>query len=237
MSGTTLERARAAGRGCAVGGLLVSTLWGCFPTPQSARIEPGLRIDASAVRIADQDRDEHAEGTDYLTTVGLVYGFGERIEIGVPVGYYFEDGLRRSSSRFDNARTVVVMPYFKAALLPSESKHRVAISAQTSWVLISNVGVHYSRDLGSWEPQAGLTWILSPGPAGDSPAVTRYQQAGQLLLAPTIGASWPLQGRPTLQAGLLINSYREGAVYGDFGQPTVRRTLLDLVVGFRVSVH
>lgn len=39
-----------------------------------------------------------------------------------------------------------------------------------------------------------------------------------------------------LGVDLLINRYQEGAVWGDFGQPTVPRTLVDLFVGIRVGV-
>lgn len=214
----------------------VVTLLGCFPTPRSPRIDPGLRLSASAVRLADQTRNERLQRTDYLAAIEVSYGFGDRLELGVPLGLYWEDGLGRTEARGEETRTLVLLPYLKLALLPTDSKTHLAASLQAAWFLPANVGIHVGRDLGSWEPYVGLTWIASGGPAGDDPVVTRYQEASQLMFAPKLGATWLGPGRPQLEAGWLVNHYREGAVYGDFGQPTQRRTLVDFFLGLRLGI-
>lgn len=210
-------------------------LTGCLPTPQSARIDPGPRLAFSAVRLSDQHRDGRDQRTDYLTTVEFSYGVGHRYEIGLPLGLYSEGGVAGRSGD----RTFVLLPYAKLALLPDASRHHLAATMQFAYLAFvpANVGLHYSRDLGSWEPQVGLTWIPSSGPAGDSPLVTRYQQAGQLMLVPAIGITWPGAVQPMVQTGLLINRYEEGAAYGDFGQPARSRTLVDLFVSLQLTLR
>jgi hypothetical protein len=42
---------------------------------------------------------------------------------------------------------------------------------------------------------------------------------------------------PALEAGVLINHYQEGAVPGDFGQPTTPRTLVDFFVTARKVIR
>lgn len=102
-----------------------------------------------------------------------------------------------------------------------------------AWFLPANVGLRYGRDFGAWEPHAGVSVIFSGGPAGDDPVVTRYQENGQMLLALAIGATWSSAG---IELGVLRNNYEEGAVYGDFGQPTRARTLYDVFVGARLRI-
>lgn len=212
-----------------------ASLAGCFPTPQSPRIDPGLNVSFAAVRLSDQTRDGESQGTDYMLTVAPQYGVGTRVEVGVPVGFYLEEGLGGRPGPGGGDREIVVMPYAKLALLPDSSRTHVAATFQAVGFMPSSVGLYVGRDLGSWEPHAGLAYIVSAGPAGDSPVVTRYQQKGQVLLAPTVGVTWLRDGRPMLGMGLLINRCEEGAVYGDFGQPTVQRTLVDLFVLVRVG--
>jgi hypothetical protein len=78
--------------------------------------------------------------------------------------------------------------------------------------------------------------MASGGPAGDDPFITRFQQKGQLLLVLSAGAQSHRPGLPAIEAGVLIDHYQEGAVYGDFGQPTTSRTLVDFFVTARVRV-
>jgi hypothetical protein len=210
---------------------------GCFPTFQSARIEPGFRIDASMVVLGDQQRSGEAQGIDGMLTVAPVYGFGERLELGLPVGIYWEEGIgRRGYATGTQSQNLVVLPYAKLALHEPTARDHLALIVQASGFLPGNIGVRYGRDLGKWEPQVGLTWIISGGPAGDDPVITRYQELDQSLFAASIGATWRGHGRPSIEVGVLRNSYREGAVYGDFGQETVPRTLYDLFVGIRAGL-
>ena len=208
--------------------LLVLLLTACFPTMQTARIDPGLHLDAGVTRLGDQVRNGEPQGDDYLAYLAPSIGIGDRVEVGLPVGFYHQDGL--------DDRYALLMPYLKLALLPPASRDHLAVVAQGWLVLPANLGVVYGRDLGSWEPQMRVSWIFSGGPAGDDPFVTRYQEAGQSMVALAVGASWPTAGRPMVEVGLLRNRYREGARFGDFGQPTTPRTLYDLFVGVRVGV-
>ena len=118
-------------------------------------------------------------------------------------------------------------------MLPSGASDHLAAVLQGAWFAPANIGLRYGHDFGTWEPHAGLSLIFSGGPAGDDPFVTRYQEKGQLLLAFAVGATWSALG---VEVGVLRNRYEEGAVYGDFGQPTTTRTLYDLFVGGRVRM-
>lgn len=207
---------------------LTLALGACFPTMQTARIDPGLHLDAGVTWLGDQVRNDEAQGDDLLAYLAPSIGFGDRVEVGFPVGFYYEEG---ASDRY-----ALLMPYLKLAMLPTESKDRLAVVAQGWLALPANLGLVWARPKGSWEPQLRLSWVFSGGPAGDDPLVTRYQESGQSMVALAVGASWPVAGRPMVEVGLLRNHHREGARYGDFGQPTTPRTLYDLFVGFRVGV-
>lgn len=212
-------------------------LSGCFPTFQTARVEPGFRLDAGLVVLADQQRNGEPQGTDGLLTVAPVYGFGERLELGLPVGVYWEEGIGRSGyGTGTQSRNFVILPYAKFALLEPRARDHLALIFQGAGILPGNLGLRYGRDLGSWEPQIGLTWIISGGPAGDDPVITRYQESNQSLVVASLGATWRGPGRPSVEVGVLRNSYREGAVFGDFGQETTPRTLYDLFMGIRVGL-
>jgi hypothetical protein len=216
----------------------------CFPTMQTARIDPGFHLDGSVVVLGDQERNGEPQGTDIVAAIGPSYGFGDRFEVGVPVGLYLEEGLESLGSDWESEfgtspRQFVLWPYLKTALLPRGSRDHLALHVQGAWLVPANVGLRYGHDLGSWEPHAGITVIFSGGAAGDDPFVTRYQEEGQFLLALSAGASFDAPGRPAVEVGLLRNHYNEGAVYGDFGQPLTPRTLYDLYVGarFRLFRH
>ncbi len=219
----------------------VVVLTACFPTFQSPRVDPGFHGDVGITYIGDQVRNGEQQGPDLMVYLAPAFGFGDRVELGVPVGLYLEEGLEGLSGDgfeaiSESPRTVVVWPYAKIALLPSRASDHLALILQGAWFTFANVGLRYGRDLGAWEPHAGASVIFSGGPAGDDPFVTRYQEKGQLLLAFAIGATWEVAGRPGIEVGLLRNHYEEGAVYGDFGQPTTPRTLYDLFIGARFRV-
>ncbi len=215
--------------------LLAAMLGGCFPTFQAARIDPGFHLDAGAVAVHDQVRDSQPQGPDYLGYVAPSFGFHDRLEFGIPVGIYLQNGFEPASEHGLSGSQFVLMPYLKSALLAPGRDH-LALSVQTAWIAPANVGLEYGRDMGSWEPQVSGTVIFSGGPAGDDPLVPRYQESGQFTLALAIGATWKVAGRPAVEIGLLRNHYREGAVFGDFGQPTTPRTLYDVFVGMKIGV-
>lgn len=226
------------GRASALPTVATLLLAGCFPTMQTARIDPGFHVDGAVIVLGDQMRNGESQGNDIVAAVGPSYGFGDRIEIGLPVGLYLEEGLASlgsdAESEFGQSpRQLVLWPYVKAALLPRGAHDHLALHVQGAWLAPANVGLRYGRDLGGWEPHAGLTVIFSGGPAGDDPYVTRYQESGQFLLALSAGVSFDAPGRPAVEVGVLRNHYDEGAVYGDFGQPLTPRTLYDLYVGAR----
>ncbi len=216
--------------------ILATVVAGCFPTFQAARIDPGLHLDAGVAAIHDQVRDSQSQGPDYIGYLSPSFGFGDRLEIGVPVGAYLQNGFESQSSHGIRNSNPVVMPYIKAALLPTGRDHLALTIQNTALALPANIGLQYGTDLGSWEPQVGATVIFSGGPAGDDPLVTRYQESGQFLLALSVGATWKGPERPALEIGVLRNHYRDGAVYGDFGQPTTPRTQYDLFVQFRIGI-
>lgn len=218
-------------------GVAVLCASACFPTFQAARVEPGFRLDAGLVVLTDQERNGTPQGTDGLLTLAPVYGFGERLEVGLPVGVYWEEGLGQGGyGSGTQSQNLVVLPYAKLALLDAGSPHHLSLSLQAAGILPGNIGLRYGRDMGKWEPQVGLTWIFSGGPAGDDPIITRYQEKDQSLLSASVGATWDGRGRPSIEVGVLRNRYREGAVYGDFGQETVVRTLYDLFLGLRIGL-
>ena len=208
----------------------------CFPTFQSARVEPGLRVDAGATIIADQPRNSVEQGDDYFVHAGPAYGFGSLVEIGVPLGVYFEDGLSKDGREIGaGSRQFIPMPYIKVGMLGPAGRDHLAFIMQAAYFVPANVGLRFGRDMGRWTPQVGISWIFSGGPAGDDPVVPRYQEAGQSMIALSAGGAIRTGGRPAFEIGVLRNRYREGAVYGDFGQETVTRTLWDLYASVRVS--
>jgi len=146
-------------------------LGACFPTFQSPRIDPGFHVDAGITYIGDQVRNGEEQGPDIMAYLAPTVGFGDRVELGLPVGLYLEEGLKSLvGSAFEefgeSPRTVVVWPYLKFALLPSGAPDHLALILQGAWFTPANVGLRYGRDLGSWEPHVGLSLIFSGGPAG-----------------------------------------------------------------------
>ncbi len=210
----------------------------CFPTLHTARIDPGLHVDAGVTVLGDQVRNGEAQGPDYIVYFAPSFSFGRRVEFGLPMGLYLEEGLASletdAFARFGtDPRSIMLWPYLKFAMLPEDSPHHLAFVAQCAWIVPANIGVRYGRDLGTWEPYGGLSLIFSGGPAGDDPFIPRYQEARQTMLVLVAGATWNIVGQPTVEIGVLRNHYDEGAVYGDFGQPTMTQTLHDFVVAAR----
>lgn len=210
---------------------LLGSAGACFPTHQAARIEPGFRVDAGAILLADQPRHGTPQGRDVIATITPAYGFGRQVELGIPIGIYDEGDDYEGNG-------VMILPYVKAALLPPESKNHLSISAQTALIFPTNFSVHFGRDLGRWEPQVSASYILSGGPAGDDPIVTRYQQAGQSLQAVSFGATWNLPTRPAIDVGILRNSYQQcgNTSYCAPGVEPTRITLYDVFVGLTLNV-
>ncbi|MBL0171724.1 MAG: hypothetical protein IPP90_13565 [Gemmatimonadaceae bacterium] len=221
--------ARITGCGLALG----STA--CFPTFHNARIDPGFRLDAGATTIRDQPRDNQPQPPDYLATVSPAVGFGHRLEVGVPIGVYMANGLRRQQGVYTE-RGMVVMPYAKLALLDATSRDHLAVFVQTSALIIPSIaGIRYGRDYGTWEPHAGLTVIQSGGPSGDDPVITRYQQLHQSLITLSVGATWMVAGYPGVEMGVLRNAYDENRFTAQGTLEPTRHTLYDIFVGLRVS--
>ena len=65
----------------------------CFPTFQSPRIDPGFHLDAGVTYIGDQVRNGEEQGPDIMAYVAPTVGFGDRVELGLPIGAYLEEGL------------------------------------------------------------------------------------------------------------------------------------------------
>jgi hypothetical protein len=213
-------------------------LGACFPAMQTPEVTPGLHFDAGAMVLSDQRRDGRTQGLDLFGWVGPSLGLGHDVEIGIPIGWYLEEGIRSVTDRqaFGSSPfQLVILPYGKFALIDAPT-HKLAGVVQLGPAFVSSVGLIYGRDLHSWMPYGSVKWMASGGPAGDDPFITRYQQKGQLLLLLSGGALWRRPGMPAVEAGILINHYQEGAVYGDFGQPTTPRTLVDAFVSLRVRV-
>jgi hypothetical protein len=218
--------------------LAPAVLGACFPTMQTPEVTPGLHLDAGAMVLGDQPRDGQAQGTDLFGWVAPSFGFGHDVEVGLPVGWYLEDGLRGNTGQDafgSSSGQLVVLPYGKVAFVDTPT-HKLAGVLQLGPTFVSSLGLLYGRELRSWMPYGSVKWIASGGPAGDDPFITRYQQKGQLLLVLSGGAESRRPGLPALELGVLIDHYQEGAVYGDFGQPTTPRTLVDVFVTARVRL-
>src|SRR5262249_25219024 len=109
-------------------GLVVSA-GGCFPTIQTARIDPGLHLDAGFVAIADEHRDDGTGEPDYIPYFNIAYGFGKRAELGTALGVYHENGF--AGGAFSRKSTNgVIMPYLKVALLDPSSTQHLAVYGQ-----------------------------------------------------------------------------------------------------------
>lgn len=145
----------------AVSGLLAIGLAGCFPTFHNARIDPGFRLDAGATTIRDRPRGGEPHRADYLAYVSPAVGFGHRLEVGVPLIWYAESGLRRQQG---GSAGPGLMFYTKLALLEATSRDHLAVFVQGGLPVIpvpTMAGIRYGRDRGTWEPHAGLTFIAS----------------------------------------------------------------------------
>jgi hypothetical protein len=208
----------------------------CFPTFQTARIDPGFRLEASAVVIGDQNRHGRAQGTDIIGMLTPSYAFGRRFELGVPVGVYAEEGLFNSGPLNGDKNSILLMPYLKLGLLGSGSRHHLALIGQTSLMLPANIGIRYGKDLGSWEPHVGANWIFSGGVAGDDPTITRYQEHGQSMVAVSAGATFKRWRNTAFEIGLLRNRYDNQIDFSGSGPVYDRVTYYDAYAGLRVNL-
>ena len=86
----------------------------CFPTLQTARIDPGFHLDASMTVVADQPVTngpvEFPQGPDVIAVLIPAFGFGHRFELGLPIGFYGENGLK-SDPRTNEERLLILLPY------------------------------------------------------------------------------------------------------------------------------
>ena len=221
----------------AVSGLLMLALTGCFPTFHNARIDPGFRLDAGATTIRDQTRGGQPQPPDYLAYLSPAVGFGHRLEVGIPLVLYAENGLR--SQQGGNAGPGLMF-YTKLALLDATSRNHLAVFVQGALPVIpvpTIAGIRYGRDRGSWEPHAGLTFIASGENGEYFDAVARYAQRRQSLITLSVGATWNVAGYPGVEMGVLRNAFDDDRLTSSMSGTveTSRRTLYDLFVGFRVS--
>jgi hypothetical protein len=110
----------------------------CFPTFQSARVEPGFRVDAAVTALADQRRDNKPQGPDDIVALIPAYGFGRRFELGLPIAVYADDGFRTGPPNYGKI-VWLLMPYAKLALLGADSKDHLSVSAQTAYLSPASV--------------------------------------------------------------------------------------------------
>jgi hypothetical protein len=208
----------------------------CFPTFQTARIDPGFRLDVSTVVLADQPRNGAPQGTDIIGMLTPAYAFGRRVEIGVPVGVYAEEGLFNSGPLNGDKNAILIMPYLKIGLLAEDSPNHLALIGQTALALPANIGLRYGRDLGSWEPHIGMNWVFSGGTAGDDPTITRYQERNQTMLAFSAGATFMRWRNAAFEIGVLRNRYDEQTGFDNFGPTYTPVTYYDAYAGLRLSL-
>jgi hypothetical protein len=214
---------------------LGAVLAGCFPTFQNARVEPGFRLDANVTLLDDQARNGTPQGKDILPFLIPAYGFGRRVELGLPVGLYAEEGLHSGPINEDR-NALLVMPYVKFGLLDEASPHHLALIGQTAFFVPANIGVRYGRDLGDWEPHIGFNWIMSGGEAGDDPTVTRYQERNQTLFSLSVGATLDRPRNAAIEVGILRNRYDEFIASDPLGGRFVPVTYYDLYAGLRLQL-
>ncbi len=208
----------------------------CFPSFQTARIDPGFRLSASAVVLGDQPRHDTHQGTDIIGMISPSFAFGRRFEIGVPVGVYAENGLFNSGPLNGDKNAFIIMPYLKLALLESDSPNHLAVIAQSSAVLPANVGIRFGHNLGAWEPHVGLSWIFSGGEPGDDPTITRYQERNQLLLAWSVGATLNRARNTAIEIGVLRNRYDQSVGFNSSGSIYETQVWYDAYVGLRFNL-
>ncbi len=218
----------------AASGLLALGLAGCFPTFHNARIDPGFRLDAGATTIRDQPREGQPQPADYLAYVSPAVGIGHRVEVGVPLVWYAENGLRDQQGGFAGPD---LMAYAKLALLEATSLDHLAVFVQGVLPVPTMAGIRYGRDRGTWEPHAGLTFIASSDNGEIFDVLARFSRRRQSLITLSVGATWNVAGYPGVELGVLRNAHDE--VRFTSRTPAIvetsRRTLYDLFFGFRVS--
>lgn len=204
---------------------------GCFATLQTARVEPGFHISAGAAVMHDGVRDGFEQGSDVVVGFSPSFGIGGEkegvgLELGIPGVLYFEDGL---GDRKEGAP--LILPYLKLGLL-QDRRDKIALVAQTAYVLPISFTAIYSHDFARWTPYVSVKQLFSRGPAGDDPVITRYQRADQSMWAFAVGAEWrgSRSARPGVEIGLFTNSYA-----ADSGGPRSRVLERDLYVGAKIG--
>ena len=208
----------------------------CFPTFQTARIDPGFRLEASAIVLGDQPRHGTHQGTDIIGMLAPSYAFGHRVEVGVPFGVYAENGLFNSGPLNGDKNSLLIMPYLKLALLDSGSPNHLAVIGQSALALPANVGIRFGRNLGAWEPHFGMNWIFSGGEPGDDPTITRYQERNQLMLAWSLGATLNRARNTAIEIGVLRNRYDQSVGFNSSGSIYETQVWYDAYVGMRFNL-
>ena len=202
---------------------------GCFPTYQSARVDPGFKLDVETTYLGDhQQRYAGSHGADYIIAVTPSYGFNSRLELGAPTGAYAGEKFSSAPANSGSAQPFI-MPYAKLALWRAESKNHLAAIFQTVFFAPSNLGLRYGRDLNAWEPEVGVTRIFSSGSGGDPKLDSRFQQTSQSLILGSIGATIKRGPQPAFEIGVLKNKYRNPI------QQTQWLNATDLFFGLRIN--
>ena len=130
----------------------------CFPTFHTAQVNPGFRLDVGASVVADRARDEPA---DYVAYAAPAFGLKHRLEIGLPIGVYMQNGLQNRPDA-TGQRQLLFLPYAKLALHQRDARDHVALIVQSAALVIPSIfGLRYGHDFGNWEPIAGVTVIKS----------------------------------------------------------------------------
>jgi hypothetical protein len=110
---------------------LLTICAGCFPTFQSARVDPGFKLDVATTYLGDrQQRFAGSHGPDYIVALTPSYGFNNRLELGAPTGAYVGEKFSSAPANSGSAQPFV-MPYAKLALGRVGSKNHLAAIFQT----------------------------------------------------------------------------------------------------------
>ena len=202
---------------------------GCFTTLQTAKVKQGFHLTAATGILTDQKRS-HSHGSDIVYSITPSYGFGHRIEVGVPVLWYRWDDVY-SPWRMGEKRTEgMVLPYLKFAY--THQKNAVAIVGHAWLILPSSFTLIYSRSFDRWTPYFAVKSIFTADHPEELPDVIfRYQRNNQSIWVFSVGAEWHAKYNPVIELGLFRNSYQEYEPRGP------KRVLYDLPVGMGITVR
>jgi len=209
-----------------------------------------MHLTAGAGMLTDQARKGKAQGDDVSGFVSPTFGFGHTIgiELGIPFGWYFEDGLTMNGQPpvfpayfdYEDDREFQILPYVKIAS-NQQSKNKVA-----GIIDPSSITFVYSHDFKHWAPYLSLKrWFLYGNPAIDDVPrkISRYQEDNQSIWSFAFGAELNIKFAPAFEIGILRNSYQELIVVRNNQQEIVRlmqggsrRVLHDFFIGFKITL-